>query len=144
MPEPQGELLVEQRIEGRQDAPWTRRILRDGQVWTHGDIRTWVEEGQVRQERGELRWERVTTAPREALEQIEAVVREHGLLDARPPAPSGRTIIGVGTVVWTIDVDGRRAELRLEGVPADRVPGVGELDQAVQLAVAMGLDAGSG
>ena len=142
MPEPAGELLVEQRIEGRQEAPWTRRILQDGAVWTHGDLRTWVEDGQVRQERGELRWEQVTTAPREALEQIEAVVRDHGLLDAEPPAPSGGTITGVGTVVWTFCVDGRRHELRLEGVPAERVPGVVELDRAVQLAVAMGLDPG--
>jgi hypothetical protein len=44
--------------------------------------------------------------------------------------------------VWSFDVDGSTAELRLEGVPADRVPGVVELDRAVQLAVAMGLDPG--
>ena len=142
MPEPAGELLVEQRIEGRQEAPWTRRILQDGEVWTHGDLRTWIEDGQVRQERGEVRWERVTTAPPEALEQIASVVRSFGLLDAAPPAPSGGTITGVGTVVWTFDIDGRTAELRLEGVPAERVPGAVELDRAVQLAVAMGLDAG--
>lgn len=142
MPEPAGELLVEQRIEGRQEAPWTRRILQDGEVWTHGDLRTWIEGGQVRQERGEVRWERVTTAPPEALEQIASVVRSFGLLDAAPPAPSGGTITGVGTVVWTLCVDGRRSELRLEGVPAERVPGVVELDRAVQLAVAMGLDPG--
>ena len=142
MPEPDGELLVEQRIEGRQDAPWTRRVLQDGQVWTHGDIRTWIEDGQVRQERGEVRWEHVTDAPAEALEQIVAVVREHDLMDAAPPAPSGGTITGVGTVVWTMCIDGRRSELRLEGVPSDRVPGVTELDRAVQLAVAMGLDPG--
>lgn len=142
MPEPEGELLVEQRIEGRQEAPWTRRVLADGQVWTHGDLRTWVEDGQVRQERGEVRWEQVTTAPPEALEQIAAVVREHGLLDASPPAPSGGTITGVGTVVWRMQIDGRSGELRLEGVPSDRVPGAVELDRAVQLAVAMGLDQG--
>jgi hypothetical protein len=142
LPEPAGELLVEQRIEGRQEAPWTRRILQDGEVWTHGDLRTWIEGGQVRQERGEVRWERVTTAPPEALEQIASVVRSFGLLDAAPPAPSGGTITGVGTVVWTLCVDGRRSELRLEGVPAVRVPGVVELDRAVQLAVAMGLDPG--
>ena len=63
-------------------------------------------------------------------------------MDARPPAPSGGTITGVGTVVWTMCVDGRQSELRLEGVPSDRVPGVTELDRAVQLAVAMGLDPG--
>ena len=142
LPEPAGELLVEQRIEGRQDAPWTRRVLKDGEVWTHGDIRTWVEGGQVRQERGDVRWEQVTTAPSEALEQIVSVVRSFGLLDAAPPAPSGGTISGVGTVVWSFDIDGRQVELRLEGVPAERVPGVVELDQAVQLAVAMGLEPG--
>ena len=142
MPEPDGDLLVELTVES-QDEPWTRRVCTDGAVWEHTNLRTWVEDGQVRQERGEVRWEQVTTAPPEALEQIVSVVRSYGLLDASPPEPTGGTVTGVGTVVWTFDIDGRTAELRLEGVPAERVPGAVELDRAVQLAVAMGLDAGT-
>jgi hypothetical protein len=42
-----------------------------------------------------------------------------------------------------MNVDGERHEIRLEGLPADRVPGLAELDQAIQLAVAMGVDPGT-
>jgi hypothetical protein len=139
LPEPAGDLLVEVTLAGRQDEPWTRRIDADGAVWEHTNLRTWTEDGQVRQERQPLQWQRVTTAPPEALEQIAAVVREHDLLHAQPAAG---TVFGVGTTVWRIALDGEHHEIRLEQLPADRVPGLAELDQAVQLAVAMGVDPG--
>jgi hypothetical protein len=139
LPEPAGELLVEVTLAGRQDEPWTRRIDADGAVWEHTNLRTWTEGGQVRQEHQPLQWQRVTTAPAEALERIAAVVREHDLLHTRPEAGS---VVGVGTTVWRIALDGEQHEIHLSQQPADRVPGLAELDQAVQLAVAMGVEAG--
>ena len=140
MPEPGGDLLVELTIEGHQDEPWTRRVCADGEVWEHTNLRTWIEDGQVRQEHQPLRWELRTTAPPEALARIREVVREHGLLHAERLHRG--SVIGVGTTVWRIALDGERNEIRLEHLPADRVPGLAELDEAVQLAVAMGVDAG--
>ena len=63
MPEPDGDLLVELTVES-QDEPWTRRVCTDGAVWEHTNLRTWIEEGQVRQEHQPLRWERVEAAAR--------------------------------------------------------------------------------
>jgi hypothetical protein len=141
LPEPAGDLLVELTIEGHQDEPWTRRVCTDGAVWEHTNLRTWIEDGQVRQEHQPLRWERRTTAPPEALEQIAHVVREHGLLET--PSPQTGSVIGVGTSVFRIALDGDEHEIRLEHLPADRVPGLAQLDQAIQIAVAMGVDPGT-
>ena len=140
MPEPDNDVLVELTIEGHQDEPWTRRVCTDGAVWEHTNLRTWVEDGQVRQEHQPLRWERVTTAPTHALEQITEVVRAHDLLHTESRKGS---VFGVGTTIWRMNVDGEQHEIRLEGLPADRVPGLAELDQAIQLAVAMGVDPGT-
>jgi hypothetical protein len=141
LPEPGADLLVELTIEGHQDEPWTRRVCTDGAVWEHTNLRTWVEDGQVRQEHQPLRWEQRTTAPPEALERIADVVRANGLLQT--PSPQTGSVIGVGTTVWRIALDGEQHEIRLEHLPADRVPGLAELDQAIQLAVAMGVDPGT-
>jgi hypothetical protein len=140
LPEPAGDLLVELTVEGHQDAPWTRRVYADGAVWEHTNLRTWVEDGQVRQEHQPLRWEQRTTAPPQALEHIAEVVRNHDLLHAESRKGS---VFGVGTTVWRMNLDGEQHEIRLEGLPADRVPGLAELDQAIQLAVAMGVDPGT-
>ena len=140
MPEPDDDVLVELTVEGHQDEPWTRRVCTDGAVWEHTNLRTWVEDGQVRQEHQPLRWERVTTAPAEALEAIAHVVRDHDLMHTDSQKGS---VFGVGTTIWRMNIDGERHEIRLEGVPADRVPGLAELDQAIQLAVAMGVDPGT-
>ena len=140
MPEPDDDVLVELTVEGHQDEPWTRRVCTDGAVWEHTNLRTWVEDGQVRQEHQPLRWERVTTAPAEALEAIARVVRDHDLLHTDSRKGS---VFGVGTTIWRMNVDGEQHEIRLEGLPADRVPGLAELDQAIQLAVAMGVDPGT-
>jgi hypothetical protein len=140
LPEPDGDLLVELTVES-QDEPWTRRVCTDGAVWEHTNLRTWIEEGQVRQEHQPLRWERVTTAPPEALEAIAHVVREHDLLHTESPQTG--QVFGVATTTWRLNVDGHEHEIRLEGLPADRVPGLAELDQAIQLAVAMGVDPGT-
>ncbi len=141
MPEQPGDdVLVELTVEGHQDEPWTRRVCTDGAVWEHTNLRTWVEDGQVRQEHQPLRWERRTTAPPEALEQIVQVVRDHDLLHSESRTGS---VFGVGTTIWRIHVDGAEHEIRLQGLPADRVPGLAELDRAIQLAVAMGVDPGT-
>ena len=140
MPEPDDDVLVELTVEGHQDEPWTRRVCTDGAVWEHTNLRTWVEDGQVRQEHQPLRWERVTTAPAEALEAIAHVVRDHDLMHTDSQKGS---VFGVGTTIWRMNVDGEQHEIRLEGLPADRVPGLAELDQAIQLAVAMGVDPGT-
>jgi hypothetical protein len=139
LPDPGGDVLVELTVES-QDEPWTRRVCTDGAVWEHTNLRTWVEDGQVRQEHQPLRWERVTTAPAEALEAIAHVVRDHDLLHTDSQKGS---VFGVGTTIWRMNVDGEQHEIRLEGLPADRVPGLAELDQAIQLAVAMGVDPGT-
>jgi hypothetical protein len=139
LPEPGEDVLVELTVES-QDEPWTRRVCADGAVWEHTNLRTWVEDGQVRQEHQPLQWERVTTAPPEALETIEHVVREHDLLHTKSQTGS---VFGVGTTIWRMNIDGERHEFRLEGLPADRVPGLAQLDQAIQLAVAMGVDPGT-
>jgi hypothetical protein len=139
--EPGGDLLVELTIEGRQEEPWTRRIEADGAVWEHTSLRTWIEDGQVRQERQPLRWEKRTTAPPQALEQIADVVRANALL--RTPSPQTGSVMGVGTTVWRIALDGQEHEIRVEHLPADRVPGLAQLDQAIQIAVAMGVDPGT-
>jgi len=139
LPEPDDDVLVELTVEGHQDEPWTRRVCADGAVWEHTNLRTWVEEGQVRQEHQPLRWQRVTTAPPEALEAIAHVVRDHDLLHTESRKGS---VFGVGTTIWRMNVDGAQHEIRLDGLPADRVPGLAELDQAIQLAVAMGVDPG--
>jgi hypothetical protein len=86
-----------------------------------------------------LQWERRTTAP-QALEQIAQVVRDH---DLRHTESRKGSVFGVGTTVWGLNVDGERHEIRLEGLPADRAPGLTELDQAIQLAVAMGVGPGT-
>jgi hypothetical protein len=140
LPDPGEDLLVELTVEGHQDEPWTRRVCIDGAVWEHTNLRTWIEDGQVRQEHQPLQWERRTTAPQEALEAIAHVVREHDLLHTE--SQTGSTF-GVGTTIWRMNIDGERHEIRLEGLPADRVPGLAELDQAIQLAVAMGVDPGT-
>jgi hypothetical protein len=140
LPDPGEDLLVELTVEGHQDEPWTRRVCTDGAVWEHTNLRTWVEDGQVRQEHQPLRWERRTTAPPEALERIADVVRANDLLHSESQKGS---VFGVGTTVWRMNVDGEQHEIRLEGLPADRVPGLAELDQAIQLAVAMGVDPGT-
>jgi hypothetical protein len=140
LPDPGEDLLVELTVEGHQDEPWTRRVCTDGAVWEHTNLRTWIEDGQVRQEHQQLQWERRTTAPQEALEAIAHVVREHDLLHTE--SQKGSTF-GVGTTIWRMNIDGERHEIRLEGLPADRVPGLAELDQAIQLAVAMGVDPGT-
>jgi hypothetical protein len=141
LPEPAGDLLVELTVEGHQDEPWTRRVCTDGAVWEHTNLRTWVEDGQVRQEHQPLRWERRTTAPPQALEAIADVVRAHDLLHT--PTPQTGQVFGAGTTVWRMSLDGEQHEIRVEGLPADRVPGLAELDQAIQLAVAMGVDPGT-
>jgi hypothetical protein len=140
LPEPDDDVLVELTVEGHQDEPWTRRVCADGAVWEHTNLRTWIEDGQVRQEHQPVRWQRVTTAPPEALEAITHVVRDHDLLHAESRKGS---VFGVGTTIWRVNVDGAQHEIRLEGLPADRVPGLAELDQAIQLAVAMGVDPGT-
>jgi hypothetical protein len=140
LPEPGEDLLVELTVEGHQDEPWTRRVCTDGAVWEHTNLRTWVQDGQVRQEHQPLRWERRTTAPPEALERIADVVRANDLLHTESQKGS---VFGVGTTVWRMNVDGEEHEIRLEGLPAERVPGLTELDQAIQLAVAMGVDPGT-
>jgi hypothetical protein len=140
LPEPGGDLLVELTVEGRQDEPWTRRVCTDGAVWEHTNLRTWVEDGQVRQEHQPRQWERLTTAPPQALEHIVRVVRDHDLLHTESRTGS---VFGAGTTVWRISLDGEQHEIRVEGLPADRVPGLAELDQAIQLAVAMGVDPGT-
>ena len=137
MPEPTGDLLVELTVEGHQDAPWTRRVYADGAVWEHTNLRTWVEDGQVRQEHQPLQWEQVTTAPPQALEHIAQVIRDHDLLHTESRQGS---VIGVGTTIFRI---GDQHEIRLDHLPADKVPGLAELDQAIQLAVAMGVDPGT-
>ncbi len=141
MPEPAGDLLVELTVEGRQDEPWTRRVCTDGAVWEHTNLRTWVEDGQVRQEHQPLQWERRTTAPPQALDAIADVVRAHDLLHT--PTPQTGQVFGAGTTVWRMSLDGEQHEIRVEGLPADRVPGLAELDQAIQIAVAMGVDPGT-
>jgi len=137
LPEPDGDLLVELTVEGHQDEPWTRRVYADGAVWEHTNLRTWVEDGQVRQERRPPRWERVTTAPPQALEHIAQVIRDHDLLHTESQQGA---VIGVGTTIFRI---GDEHEIRLDHLPADKVPGLAELDQAIQLAVAMGVDPGT-
>jgi hypothetical protein len=140
LPEPGEDLLVELTVES-QDEPWTRRVCTDGAVWEHTNLRTWVEDGQVRQEHQPLQWERRTTVPPQALEAIADVVRSHDLLHT--PTPQTGQVFGVGTTVWRMSLDGEQHEIRVEGLPADRVPGLAELDQAIQLAVAMGVDPGT-
>lgn len=131
-------MLVEVTLSGRQDEPWTRRICRDGAVWEHTNLRTWVQDGAVCQEHRPLAWEHVTTAPPEALAAIQAVIDRFELLSAAPPA-GATTVFGAGVTVWRlVGADGVH-EIRLDNVPPDAVPGLRELDEAVQLAVAMGV-----
>jgi hypothetical protein len=141
LPEPGEDVLVELTVSGHQDEPWTRRVCADGAVWEHTNLRTWIEDGQVRQEHQPLQWERRTTAPPEALARIADVVRANDLLHTSSPQTG--SVIGVGTTVWRIALDGESHEIRVEHLPADRVHGLAELDQAVQLAVAMGVDPGT-
>jgi hypothetical protein len=134
LPEPCEDVLAEVTLGGRQDADWTRRVCRSGEVWEHSNLRTWVEDGVVRQEHVELEWRLVTTAPPDAVADIEAVIERFDLASAA--APSAPTVIGAGLTVWRL---GGGHEIRLDNVPADTVPGLRELDQAVQLAVAKGV-----
>lgn len=131
-------MLAEVTLSGRQDEPWTRRVCADGAVWEHTNLRTWVQDGAVRQEHQPLQWQRVTTAPDEPLEGIQAIIRRYDLMSAEPP-PTATTTFGAGITTWRLGLDGDTHEIRLENVAIDAVPGLRELDEMVQLAVAAGL-----
>jgi len=131
-------VLAEVTLGGRQDADWTRRVCRDGAVWEKSNLRTWVEDGVVRQEHTALEWRPVTTAPPDAVADIEDVIRRFDLLHAEP-SPTSTTVIGAGLTVWRLALDGDEHEIRLENLPAASIPGLRELDEAVQLAVGRGV-----
>jgi hypothetical protein len=131
LPEPDGELLAAQRTERPQEDPYERRILADGAVWERSSTHAEVRDGQVVFSRVPLEWRRIAQLEPAGVEQVRAAIgpvlelaEEH-----TPPGTSA------GGSIVTYTVAGGHT-VRLVNLTAAQVPGLAELDMAMQLAVA--------
>ena len=137
MPEPRGELLVSQRIERPQDDPYERRILRDGEVWERSSSAARVENGEMVFESVPLQWREIAQLGPDAVARIEEAAR--GVLDLPDEhAPPG-TSTGGALITYAVSVGDREHEIRLINLTPAQVPGLAELDMAMQIAVAEAL-----
>jgi hypothetical protein len=137
LPEPPGELLVSQRVERPQEDPYERRILRDGAVWERSSSDAHVEGGEMVFEKVPLEWREIARLKADAVARIEEAAR--GVLELpEEHAPPG-TSTGGAIVTYEVAVDGREHTVRLINLTARQVPGLAELDMAMQIAVAEAL-----
>jgi hypothetical protein len=138
--EPSGELLVAQRIERPQEDPFERRVLADGEVFERTSTRAEVRDGEVQFERVPLEWREVVRLDGDAVASIASAIRDGGVLELpEEHAPPG-TSAGGSLVTYTVALDGREHSVRLINLAPAQVPGVAELDLAVQLAVGRALN----
>jgi hypothetical protein len=134
LPEPAGDLLVSQRIERPQDDPYERRILRDGAVWERSSSDAHVVDGELVFETVPLEWREIAQLGSDGVSKIEDAAR--GVLELpEENAPPG-TSTGGAIVTYDVAVGGREHTVRLINLAPNEVPGVAELDMAMQLAVA--------
>jgi hypothetical protein len=137
LPEPRGELLVSQRIERPQTDPYERRILRDGAVWERSSSDAHVVDGEMVFETVPLEWREIARLRPEGVGRIEEAAR--GVLELEAELAPPGTSTGGSIVTYAVAVDGREHEVRLINLTAAQVPGLAELDMAMQLAVAEAL-----
>jgi hypothetical protein len=142
LPEPDGELLVSQRVERPQSDPYERRIERDGTVLELSSVRAHVEEGRMRFETIPLEWRELARLPPEAVARIEDAIRREGVLELpAEQAPEG-TSVGGSIVTITAALDGREHTVRLTNLVPAQVPGLAKLDETMQVAVGEALHPG--
>jgi hypothetical protein len=140
LPEPGGELLVSQRIERPQDDPYERRFLRDGAVWERTSSEARVVDGELVFDKVPLEWRQIAQLPQGAVRKIEEAAR--GVLDLpAEQAPPG-TSTGGAIVTYDVAAAGREHTVKLINLAPNEVPGVAELDMAMQLAVAQATSPG--
>jgi hypothetical protein len=139
LPEPAGALLASQEIERPQEDPYERRILADGAVWERSSSHATVEEGALRFERVPLEWREIARLAPEAVGRLEDAIRSEGVLDLEPEHSPPGTAAGGSIVTYRVALDGREHAIRLVNLAPERVPAVGALDMAMQLAVAEAL-----
>jgi hypothetical protein len=137
---PPGELLVEQLVERPQSDPYAKRVHRDGAVHEYSSAVAGFEDGEWRFGTQPLEWRPLVTLAPQAVAELEGLIRSEGVLDLPSEHRPRGTSIGGSDVTWTVELDGRRREIRLLGVGPDAVPALAALDRALQLAVAQAIE----
>jgi hypothetical protein len=136
VPEPPGELLVEQRVERPQEDPYARRVNRDGSVYEYTSATASFEDGQWQFGTQPLEWRPIARLSPEAVAALEDAIRRDGVADLPSEHVPEGTSIGGSNVTWTVDLDGRRHAVDLIGVGGQQPPPFGELDRLLQLEIA--------
>ncbi len=130
MPEDPEPLLLERRIETREDA-YVDRVTADGRTWKLSTVDARFEDGRWTFGSQEPAWEQAGSLSPEQLDALRRAISASGFFDTPPELRPERR---GSTEVWTAELDGRRHTTTLHGRGDDGVPELDALSAALDAA----------
>lgn len=134
MPDEPEPLLLERRIETRDDA-YVDRVTADGRLWKLSTVDARFEDGKWSFGSQEPVWEPAGALSAAQLDELRAAIAGSGFFET---APEHSPQLRGSSEVWTAELDGRRHTSTLHGRGTAHVPELDALSAALEAATRPG------